>query len=59
MELAEMAVAEKGDEDYSASIKLKALDLLQKQLGLQQQKIDAKVDKTVIKVSVEDDLNDN
>ena len=59
MELAEMAFAEKGDEDYSASIKLKALDLLQKQLGLQQQKIDAKVDKTVIRVSVEDDTNDN
>ena len=55
IELAEMAFAEKGDEDYSATIKLKALDLLQKQLGLQQSKLDAKVDnKTVIKVSVEE-----
>lgn len=34
-ELAEMAFAAKGDEHYTAQIKTKALDLLQKQLGLQ------------------------
>jgi phage terminase small subunit len=34
-ELAEMAFAAKGDPDFSAQIKIKALDLLQKQLGLQ------------------------
>lgn len=35
MELAAMGFAEKGDEDYPAAIKIKALDLMQKQLGLQ------------------------
>ena len=40
-ELSEMAFAPKGDEDYCASVKLKALDLLQKQLGLQKQKVEA------------------
>ena len=43
IELAEMAFAVKGDEDYCATVKLKALDLLQKQLGLQHQKIEADV----------------
>ncbi len=38
-ELASMAFAEKGDQDYPASVKLKALDLLQKQLNLQNQKV--------------------
>lgn len=44
LELANMAFAQKGDEDYPAGIKIKALDLLQKQFGLQQQKIKADVD---------------
>lgn len=58
MELADMAFAVKGDQEYSASIKLKALDLLQKQLGLQQANVNAKVDnKTVIKVSVDEGEN--
>lgn len=35
VELAEMGFAPKGDENYCASVKLKALDLLQKQMGLQ------------------------
>lgn len=47
-ELAEMAFAVKGDEDYTATVKLKALDLLQKQLGLQTQKVDAKVDNSIV-----------
>ena len=47
-ELAEMAFAAKGDADYSASIKIKALDLLQKQLGLQTQKVEADVNTDII-----------
>lgn len=43
-ELAEMAFANKGDEHYTATVKLKALDLLQKQLGLQQSKVKAEVE---------------
>ena len=42
-ELATIAFAAKGDKDYNANAKLKALDLLQKQLGLQTQKIQADV----------------
>lgn len=42
-ELATMAFAEKGDKDYSGTVKLKALDLLQKQLGLQTQKVEADI----------------
>ena len=38
-ELAEMAFAAKGDKDYTATVKLKALDLLQSQLGLKNNKI--------------------
>ena len=52
--LAEMAFADKNDEVYTPAIAAKALDMLQKQLGLQSQKIDAKVD-TFIKVDIEDD----
>ena len=55
-ELSTMAFAEKGDEDYGANVKLKAIDLLQKQMGLQQQKIKADVDTNQeIKVTIEDD----
>lgn len=48
-ELADMAFAAKGDEEYSAQVKLKALDLLQKQLGLQtkNQNINADVNAAV------------
>ena len=41
LKLGEIAFAAKGDEDYNASAQLKALDLLQKQLGLQKQQIEA------------------
>ena len=41
LKLAEIAFTNKGDEDYNATAQLKALDLLQKQLGLQHQHIDA------------------
>ena len=41
LKLSEIAFAEKGDKDYNTTAQLKALDLLQKQLGLQKQHIDA------------------
>lgn len=41
LKLSEIAFAEKGDKEYNATAQLKALDLLQKQLGLQKQHIDA------------------
>lgn len=50
-EIAEIAFAQKGDEVYNATAKLKALDLLSKNLGLQTQKIETK---EVIEVSLED-----
>lgn len=51
-ELADMAFAAKGDEIYSANVKLKALELLQKQFGLQNQKIESKQE--IIEISLED-----
>lgn len=41
LKLAEIAFANADDEHYGAAAQLKALDLLQKQLGLQHQKIEA------------------
>lgn len=55
MKLAEIAFAEYGDEYYNTSAQLKALDLLQKQLGIQQQKIKQEIENTVIKVSINED----
>lgn len=43
LKLADIAFSEKGDENYNASAQLKALDLLQKQLGVQTQKIEADI----------------
>jgi len=58
-ELSHMAFAEKGDKDYNAAIKIKAMDLLQKQMGLQKQNINANVNQDVnINVTVEDDSDD-
>ena len=51
-EIADIAFADKGDEVYNTSSKLKALELLQKQFGLQNQKIEAKQE--IIEVSLED-----
>lgn len=48
LKLAEIAFSEKSDEDYAASAKLKALDLLQKQLGLQTQKVEADVSQDIV-----------
>lgn len=41
LKLADIAFADKEDEHYNVSAQLKALDLLQKQLGLQKQKVEA------------------
>lgn len=48
LKLADIAFADKEDEHYTPSAQLKALDLLQKQLGLQQQKIEADVNTNII-----------
>lgn len=53
MKLAEIAFAAKGDEYYTANTQLKALDLLQKQMGLQHQKIEADVS-TDINITIEE-----
>lgn len=49
IKLAEIAFCGKGDQDYNATAQLKALDLLQKQLGIQKtkQEIDANVNQEI------------
>lgn len=51
-ELSTMAFAKKGDDIYNTNAKLKALELLQKQFGLQNQKLETKQE--IIEVSLED-----
>lgn len=46
--LSDIAFAVKGDETYNTQAQLKALDLLQKQLGLQTQKVDANVSTDIV-----------
>ena len=53
LKLGDIAFAEKGDEIYNTAAQLKALDLLQKQLGLQKQQIEADV-KTDIRITIEE-----
>lgn len=53
LRLADIAFADKADEFYNVQAQLKALDLLQKQLGLQHQKIEADV-KTDIVINIEE-----
>lgn len=53
LRLAEIAFADKDDEVYNISAQLKSLDLLQKQLGLQHQKIEADVN-TDINITIEE-----
>ena len=48
LKLGEIAFSGKGDEYYNAQAQLKALDLLQKQLGLQKQHIEADVKTDII-----------
>lgn len=53
LKLADIAFAEKEDEKYNISAQLKALELLQKQLGLQKQNISADV-KQDINITIEE-----
>ena len=53
LKLADIAFADKHDDVYNASSQLKVLDLLQKQLGLQHQKIEADIS-TEINITIED-----
>ena len=53
-ELATMAFSPIGG-DVSENGKLRALELLQKQLGLQNQKIEANIKETIIEVTVSED----
>ena len=48
LKLADIAFSDKGDENYNASAQLKALDLLQKQLGIQTQKIEADITTDIV-----------
>lgn len=52
--LAEMAFADKDDEKYTPAIAQKALDLLQKQMGLQTQRVEADVKTTIIDINIEE-----
>lgn len=56
--LADMAFADKDDEIYTPAIQQKALDLLQKQMGLQTQKVEAEVKTVSIKVNLDEDGDD-
>jgi phage terminase small subunit len=53
LKLGEIAFSEKGDEFYNATAQLKALDLIQKQLGLQHQKIEADINTDIV-ISIEE-----
>lgn len=48
LKLADIAFAEKDDEFYNVQAQLKALDLIQKQLGLQKQQIQADVTTDIV-----------
>lgn len=55
LKLRDMCFAPKDDRYYTPNIQLKALDLLQKQLGVQKQQIKAEVDNAVtINVGIEE-----
>lgn len=53
LKLADIAFADKEDEVYGANSQLKALDLLQKQLNLQKQHIEADIN-TEININIEE-----
>ena len=53
LRLSDIAFADKDDEIYNISAQLKALDLLQKQLGLQHQKLEADIN-TEINIVIEE-----
>lgn len=54
LKLADIAFAEKNDDVYIVSAQLKALDLLQKQLGLQKQVLDADVNTNIV-INIDED----
>lgn len=54
LKLADIAFADKKDDIYIVSAQLKALDLLQKQLGLQKQHIEADIHTDII-INIDDD----
>lgn len=47
MEISDVAFAQKGDEIYNTQNKLKALEMLQKQMGLLEKKIEIKQETTI------------
>lgn len=47
MEISEVAFAQKGDEIYNTQSKLKALEMLQKQMGLLEKKVEVKQETTI------------
>lgn len=53
LKLGEIAFSDKEDELYNVTAQLKALDLLQKQLGLQKQKLEADIN-TDINITIEE-----
>lgn len=53
-QLAEMAFAAKEDEIYNSQVKLKALDLMQKQLGLQTKNVKAEAEVNAAVTFVDD-----
>ena len=53
LKLADIAFADKEDEVYVVSAQLKALDLLQKQLGVQKQKVEADLHTDIV-INIED-----
>lgn len=56
LKLNEMAFAGPEDEYYGPSVQLKALDMLQKQLGLQKQNVKTEIDnKVTIEVTIDDE----
>ena len=59
LKLSEIAFSDKEDEYYGANAQLKALDLLQKQLGLQTQKVEAEVKDRIIINIEEQERRDN
>lgn len=58
MKLAEIAFAEKGDKYYNSSAQLKALDLIQKQYGWQQQVMKVEETKINLVIDGEEDKGD-
>jgi len=57
LSLMEMVEADKKDTIYTPQIRLKAMDLLQKQMGLQTQKIEAEISSNIDITIMGDDLD--